>query len=129
MINEQIMTIDRIISVGQDSEKDNAVKVGICIKPRLELLAKNEYYQCARIGDAPPELLVRFRQTETQLDFLFERTRITLDKHGASCFYTIHQKDTHFTKEITETARRMFKPVSMSVSHEIDTIAQFIQNT
>ena len=131
MLSDQIMTIDRILgTISGPPNKENVVKVGICIRPRLDLLAKNEYYQCAQIGENAPVLYLGHTESNSRLEYTIERnTHIILDRKGDSCFYTVHADSLHTVHEVSLITKRMFKPISMSVSKEVDRIAQFIHGT
>lgn len=125
---EQIMTIDRLLgTIPGPPNKDNVVKVGICVRPRLDLLAKNEYHQCARVGEDAPVLYLGHTERDDRLEYIFERnTCILLEKRDTTCFYTVRTDSLQTASEVSAATRQMFKPISMSVSKEIDKIAQFL---
>jgi len=124
------MTIDRILASFQTptDTTDQLIKVGICIKPDLELLQKNEYYQCIRVGNNEPSLLLKHMATESELKYIFERnTTLTLTKYKNFVYYNVNMENTVIQGEITPTIQRLIKPISMSTSTEVDKIPVFIK--
>jgi hypothetical protein len=128
--NMSIMTIDRIIGSlhTPTSTSDELIKVGICIKPNLELLQKNEFYQCIRVGNEKPELLVKMNSSDDKLEYLFERnTKLSLIRKERSVFYLVESNKLKHANEVSNIHKRLYKPISMAHSAEIDKIAEFIK--
>jgi hypothetical protein len=80
------------------------------------------------VGNQEPAFLLKHKATENELEYIFERnTSLKLKKHKNSVYYTVNTDTSIMHGEITPTIQRLMKPISMSISGEIDTIVSFIK--